>query len=148
MGEVAISPVGVEEARRPRPRHASEQNVDQSQLMKGVERVERLESREVALDQTARQKAMLAPLYVDRRGTAAAPIRVEYLAVPVRPHVGRCAVGVVADPHDLLVGGDGERDPRAMYVVAPEQVIRDDRTRGMDDSDGALEREPFVALLV
>jgi hypothetical protein len=33
-------------------------------------------------------------------------------------------------------------------VVPPEQVITDDRACRVDDGDGALEREPFVALEV
>ena len=93
-------------------------------------------------------EAVLAPLHVDGRGAAAAPVGVQDLAVPVGPDVGGRAAGVVADPDDLLVGGHGEGDPGAVDVVPPEQVVGDDRPRGVDDGDGALEREPFVALEV
>jgi hypothetical protein len=35
-----------------------------------------------------------------------------------------------------------------MRVVAPEQMVTDDRPGWVDDGHGALEREPFVALEV
>jgi hypothetical protein len=35
-----------------------------------------------------------------------------------------------------------------VHVVAPEQMIGDDRPTGMDNGDGAIEREPLVALEV
>ena len=116
--------------------------------MERVERVQRLEPREVAFNDAAWQEAMLAPLYVDRGGIAPAPVGVQHFAVPVRPEVGGCTAGVVADPHDLLVGGHGEGDPGAVNVVPPEQVITDDRACRVDDGNGALEREPFVPLQV
>jgi hypothetical protein len=35
-----------------------------------------------------------------------------------------------------------------VHVVVPEEVVRDDRARGVDDGDDAIEREPLVALEV
>jgi hypothetical protein len=53
---------------------------------------------------------------------------------------------VVADPEDLFVGRDGKRDPGPVDVVAPEQVVSDDRPTGVDDGNDPLQREPLVAL--
>ena len=35
-----------------------------------------------------------------------------------------------------------------MHVVVPEEVVRNDRPRGVYDRDSSVEREPFVALEV
>jgi hypothetical protein len=40
------------------------------------------------------------------------------------------------------------RDPGTVYVIVPEEVVRDDRPNGVDDGDGAIEREPLVTLEV
>jgi hypothetical protein len=89
---------------------------------------------------------MLPPLDIDGHLTTSAPISVQQRAVPVRPQVGRGARGVVADPDDLLVRGDGEGYPGPVYVVAPEEVVRDNRSRGMNDGYYAFQGEPFIAL--
>ena len=82
---------------------------------------------------------MFSPLHVDRDLAAVAPVGMKQRAVPIRPDVGRRARRVVADPDDLFVGRDGERNPRAMDVVLPEQVIGDDAARRMDDGDDSLQ---------
>jgi hypothetical protein len=56
--------------------------------------------------------------------------------------------GIVADPHQLLVRRLGPRSPLPVHVVSPEEMIRDDRSRRMNDRDDAIERKGLVALEV
>ena len=91
---------------------------------------------------------MLAPLLIDGNLTASPPIRVGERAVPIGPQIDGRARRVVSDPDDLLMSGKGERNPRAVDIILPEQVIRDDPPGRMKDSDDALQWEPFVALNV
>ena len=144
--ELSVPPVRMEESRRARPRDAPEEDVEDSELMERVECVQRLEPRQIALDDAAGHQTMLSPLHVDRWCAVTAPVGVQHFAMPVRPYISGCSARVVADPDDLLVRRHGERDPRAMDVVLPEQVVTDDRPGWVDNRDGAHEWEPFVAL--
>ena len=89
---------------------------------------------------------MFAPLDVDGDLPSITPLGVQQLAVPEGPNVGGRFGRIVPNPDDLLVGRDGERDPRAVDVVLPEEVIGDDPTHWMNDGDDPLKREPLVAL--
>jgi hypothetical protein len=68
--------------------------------------------------------------------------------VPESPELRRRPAAVVADPDDLLVGWDGERDPGAVDVVSPEQVVGDDPASRVNDGDDPLQWEPLVRLEV
>src|SRR6476660_3486850 len=99
--EVPVPTIRVEEPRWSRTSDASEEDVQHAELVKGVERVERLEAGEVALADAARQGAVFAPLHVYPGRAPMSPVGVQYLAVPVRPDVGRCATRIVSHPDDL-----------------------------------------------
>lgn len=89
---------------------------------------------------------MFAPLNVDCDLAAFAPIGMQQSAMPEGPYVGGRARGVVANPHDLLVGGDREWDPGAVDVISPQEMVGDDAAGGVYDGNDPLKGEPFVAL--
>ena len=68
--------------------------------------------------------------------------------MPERPEISGSTAVVVANPDDLLVGRHGERNPRAMDIVSPQQMVRNETARGMNDSDCSAQGEPLVALEV
>src|SRR5947208_9928985 len=115
----------MKEARRARSRDPYEQDVDDPDLRERVEGVEGLEARQIALDDPARQRPVLSPLHVDGGRSASTPIGVQRFAMPIRPDISRRTAGLVTHPDDLLVRGDGVRNPRAMHVITPEQVVAD-----------------------
>jgi hypothetical protein len=55
---------------------------------------------------------------------------------------------VIPHPYDLLIGRHGERNPGAIDVVAPQQVVGDEGLVGVKNRDHAGQREPFIALEV
>src|SRR5689334_15855958 len=91
---------------------------------------------------------MLPPLNFEGRLTVPSPVGVQDLPVPVGPYVRRGVCGVIGDPRHFLVRGDGEGDPGPIDVVAPEEVIRDNRSRRVNDGYYPLQWEPFVVLNV
>ena len=117
-GEVTIPRVRVKEPPGTQTRELAEEDVRQADEVVEVEGVERAKARKVALDN----------------------------AVPVGPEVDGSTTAVIPYPHDLLVRGDGERNPCPVDVIAPEQVIRDDASGWVHHGDGTVEWEHFVAL--
>src|SRR5947208_3648223 len=146
LRELAIATVAVAEARRARPREVAQQDIPFTQPGVGVELVELLHAREVALDHAARQRSVLPPLNVYGNASLVLPRRMQHRAVPEGPEIRRGTRVVVADPDDLLVSGHGGRYPRPVHVIAPQQVICNDRPRGMYHCNDAVEGEVFVAL--
>jgi hypothetical protein len=90
---------------------------------------------------------VLTPLDVDL-DLPPLPWGVEDEAMPVGPDFCRRATRVVAHPDDLFVSGDGEGNPGAVHIVAPQHVVRDDAAGRVDDGDDSAQREPFVSLPV
>src|SRR5207253_1576734 len=87
--------------------------------------------------------------HVDLGRTAIQPERVQQRSVPVSPHFSwRVGVGIVAHVHHLFVRWLCPRQPLAVHVVSPEEMIGDDGLRWVDDGNNAIERERFVALEV
>jgi len=68
--------------------------------------------------------------------------------MPVSPDVDRSSGAIVPNPHYLLIGWNSKRNPGAMYVVAPEQVIGDYPFDGVDHGHYSGERERFITLQV
>lgn len=89
---------------------------------------------------------MFSPLNVDGHLAAIAPIGVEQRAVPECPKLRGGLGGVVSHPDDLLVGWDGERNPRPVDVISPEQVVGNDPAGRMNHGDNTLQWEPLVPL--
>src|SRR5262249_55033480 len=112
-----------------------------------VHHVQRRRMRQVALDDAARQRSVLAPLDVDGWLAAIAPIGVQHRPMPVRPQVSRrFRDRIIADPDFFLVARFGPWHPLAIYVPRPVENVCDDWAAGMHDGDDALEREWLVAL--
>jgi hypothetical protein len=71
---------------------------------------------------------------------------VQYCPVPKSPKVCGRSGTVVSDPYDLFISWDGERDPRPVDVVAPQQVKSDYRPRWVYYGDNTLQRKPLIAV--
>src|SRR5688500_20290228 len=100
--EVAVSAVPIGKRRRPAAHGAREKHVRDEYPRHGKEDVERARFRQVALNYVSRQRTMLSPLYVDRN-LRPGPQRMENRPMPVRAYFSRRALGVVTDPHYLLI---------------------------------------------
>ena len=90
---------------------------------------------------------MLSPLNVYPH-LSLRPGRVKYRAMPVSPDFRRSQGRVVPDPHNLLIGRDGEWNPGPVDVIPPKQVIGYDPLLWVKDRDGSGELERFVTLQV
>jgi hypothetical protein len=89
---------------------------------------------------------MFSPLDVDRDLASITPIGVKHGAVPIGPDVRGGSGRVITNPEDLFVGRDGKGNPGSVDVIAPEEMVGDDWTAGIDYGDDAFEREPLVPL--
>jgi len=124
----------------------AEPDVRQTKPSERIELIELLQAGQVAFDDTARERAVFAPLDVDFDAATIAPLSVKDVAVPEGPDVGWGLCGVITHPNELFVGWDGEGNPRAVDIIAPQEVISDNGPCGMNHGDDTLEREPFIAL--
>jgi len=95
--EFPISTIAVTEAKRSFAGYVPEQDIRLSENRHGVEKVERLGSRQVALANVSGKAPMLSPLDIDRH-LGLGPGRMKDLAVPISPDVGRGVSRVVAYP--------------------------------------------------
>src|SRR5712672_182874 len=86
--ELPVSTVAVTEAKRTFAGYVPEQDIRLTENRHGVEKVERLGPRQVALSDVSRKASMLSPLDVDRH-LGLGPRGVKDLSVPVGPHIGR-----------------------------------------------------------
>jgi hypothetical protein len=146
--KLCVAAVAMTEAPRSVSAQIAEPEIGNANPGADVEQVERLLPGQIVGMCRARERSVFPPLHIDCDRTFSTPIRVQDRSVPIRPYVDRCHRCVVGDPDDFSVSRFGEREPGAMCIVAPQQVICDDGACRMYYGNHALEREWFIVLQI
>lgn len=147
LRERAIARIAAAEAERPAPGQTAQPQVGNPRPGQKVERLERPSEGEGLRASRPGKGPVLSPLHVDE-DLPLRPGNVEDIPMPVRPKVNRSPGRVVAHPDDFLVRGPRKGHPGAVGVVAPQEMIGDDRPGRVENRHRPNQREPFIGLQV